>query len=1062
MDDSSLAGVERLDGRVPVAHVSRYSCNFSSVADEPPTRPVPKAHILGRIPREVPASSKARFRVEKFSSANELDVSPFPDNRMACEEDKSNGSQVFSSERCEFHEETEPHYGIFSSQLRLEDMMQRISQSQVSLANMVFDVQQDVKGIFSCLQTDHQAMTKRGRVSLSNSRRSRANELPFGGLFQETSVSSVSMRARHEPSLSTNSRHGTLPPPTMSHGELVGTASQSANPTILAPSLPPGWPSALRMRDEISGRAEQTMGTKELDATVKFSGQRQYMQSLSVQTGTRSFLMHPNSTKRLIFDLCSLAILLYDLTMIPFVVAWDLDLEGFVAWSSYITACFWSIDLGMNFITGYQRDGEVEMRPHMVARQYIRHSFLPDFMILICDWASIMISTQTSSNDTGSGDAAQRLRMLRFAKMSKLIRVAGLLRLVRLLRIVEDFVDRSVSEVYRMMLTVVGLFFFVLWLNHLLCCGWFWIGLNAPTDTGSRWIDEGDVLYGDRSSLTSASSSFQYLTSFHWSMVQLTLGSMEVTATNTVERCYSIVLLLFGLLFSSTLVSSLSATMIDFQMRMNTTYHRVRMLRNYLHQNKVDGNLSHRVMQQAEKRVASKEKLIEEDVSMLQSLSVSLRAELRFFIFKPHLLRHPLFRLWVNLSPATARHLCYDDSGAVEFTFLQPLDDLFVAGETIDTAYFLISGALWYTQEPEFSAVEDKSQMLVKEHTWLCEAALWASWICVGSTEAERMCEVLQIRAEGVFLAMQKHQLINEITVGYGTHFFSRIVTAAPPTCQYPTDLEVPFTDFGEIVASMDHSLQMVIARDALQGQRGVQPHLDSLSKFPYAREQVQLDLVAHRLGRKRNQEVSAFTLEKEVSKGEATIVLNGDGEVQRVVSLVAFDITNEDTPGEIFVQLGKYEEGSLVADCTLPGARIKLGETPLAAANRIMETRLHEAHESITMERLQRETDSAKDSGVDWLRKLYLRTVAHAIMCGPILAPTVRVQRSEAHFPMKEAYVFHNPQGKIVLYGWVQRSQFQFFKTYEGENSLSSWLSSLEMDEGGRETLGHTLVLRF
>lgn len=767
-------------------------------------------------------------------------------------------------------------------------------------------------------------------------------------------------------------------------------------------------------------------------------------------------LVHPNSPIRLIFDLCSLVILLYDLTMIPFVVAWDLDFGGFVEWSSYLTASFWSVDLFMNCITGYVQDGELEMRPHLVAKKYLGRAFLPDFMILFCDWTSILISTQTSAE--GSGDAAQRLRMLRFAKMSKLIRVAGLLRLIRLLRVIEEFVDRSVSEVHRLLLTVIGLFFLILWLNHLLCCVWYWIGWNAPSDTELRWItlgDAGDVVYGDRDIL------FQYITSFHWSIAQLTLGAIEVNATNTWERIYSIFLLLVGLLFSSTLVSSLSATMIDFQMRMNTTYQRVRMLRNYLRQNKVDGILSHRVMQQAEKRVANKEKLCENDVVMLHSLSASLRAELRFYIFKPHLQRHPLFRLWVNLSAATARQLCYD-GGALEYIFLQPLDDLFVAGEQADAAFCLVSGTLWYIQEPEYSPVDVKRQSLVENNAWLCESALWVSWICVGSTEAQTTCQVLQIRADGVFSAMQKHQLIKEITVGYGSHFSSRIVTAGPPTSEYPTDLEVPFTDFGEIVASMEHNLQILIARDALQKWSDTPCAADAFSKFPtYAMEQAHLELVTNVFHGRKVKEVDVVTMEREVSDGQAVVVLNGDGKVQRVVSLVAFEVTNEEVPGQVFVQLGTVQQEALVADCTLPGARLLRGETPMVAVNRIMETKLYGVQQNISIESLVRESEY-KDSGVDWLEKIYLRTVAHSIMCGPFLAPTVRVRRP-TELPLEEAYVVHNPQnGGIVLYGWVQRSYYDFLKTAEGEHALQNWLSLLEIDDCGQQTLGHKLVLRF
>ena len=58
-----------------------------------------------------------------------------------------------------------------------------------------------------------------------------------------------------------------------------------------------------------------------------------------------------------------------------------------------------------------------------------------------------------------------------------------------------------------------------------------------------------------------------YLSAFHWSLAQITLGATELIAFNSCERVLSVLLMFFGLLFGSTLVSSLSATLIGMQMR---------------------------------------------------------------------------------------------------------------------------------------------------------------------------------------------------------------------------------------------------------------------------------------------------------------------------------------------------------------------------------------------------------------------------------------------------------------------------------------------------------------
>ena len=88
------------------------------------------------------------------------------------------------------------------------------------------------------------------------------------------------------------------------------------------------------------------------------------------------------------------------------------------------------------------------------------------------------------------------------------------------------------------------------------------------------------------------SEQYQYVTSLHWAMAQMTLGSIEIVSASTVERLVTISMMLIGLLVSSALVSSLSAAMVSFQMRRTEQNETMRILRQYLRQNKVDSSLS--------------------------------------------------------------------------------------------------------------------------------------------------------------------------------------------------------------------------------------------------------------------------------------------------------------------------------------------------------------------------------------------------------------------------------------------------------------------------------------
>lgn len=52
----------------------------------------------------------------------------------------------------------------------------------------------------------------------------------------------------------------------------------------------------------------------------------------------------------------------------------------------------------------------------------------------------------------------------------------------------------------------------------------------------------------------------------HWAVGQIALGPVDSIPQNTLERIFCVLATMIGFLFGSTLVSSLSAAMIDYQM----------------------------------------------------------------------------------------------------------------------------------------------------------------------------------------------------------------------------------------------------------------------------------------------------------------------------------------------------------------------------------------------------------------------------------------------------------------------------------------------------------------
>jgi hypothetical protein len=268
-------------------------------------------------------------------------------------------------------------------------------------------------------------------------------------------------------------------------------------------------------------------------------------------------------------------------------------------------------------------------------------------------------------------------------------------------------------------------------------------------------------------------ATYTNVTTFHWAVAQLTLGSIEIVCANSIERIYNVFCMLIGLLFGSALISSLSATMVEIQTARKDQTQKLRVLRHYyMRENPIKAKLSNFVM-------------------AFQLLSQSLRTDLRFAVFKPYILRHPLFLLWYRVDPSVLSHMCQEH---VDMMHLSPQDDLFLPGAKCDKAYYVVEGDVDYIQEPSTSAVTGRTVQKVPKGAWISAAALWCQWIHVGQAVAHTTTELMWVNAEGVFNTMTRHSLVHDISLRYARSFQQRLFAAEPPHANYPSDIDVPFT----------------------------------------------------------------------------------------------------------------------------------------------------------------------------------------------------------------------------------------------------------------------------
>lgn len=671
----------------------------------------------------------------------------------------------------------------------------------------------------------------------------------------------------------------------------------------LPPSLPKDWPTSIEGRDVAVGEAQFTEHYHLPGAKLR----SQKTATLVLEETASRWVLDPNSNISLMLAAFTLLVLCHDMYMVPFVLAWELPLEGLIMTSAWASCLYWTFDMFMGFISGYNTGHEVELRFMRLIRHYATTWFIPDLVVVLADWFSLVVALQGRElvDRRGAGSFG---KLFRFAKLGKLVRLLGLLRMTKVVQLFEEFIENSLSDHTRISLRLLQFLLGITWLCHLICCSWFAVG-RAESDTGMRWIDYNTSQGAVELPFMEAGILYQYVTALHWSLAQFSLGAIEITCFNSLERIFNMMCMFIGLIGGSVIVGTFSATMMDYQMVRKENAQKLSRLRRYLRENRksITKQTAQKVQQQATERLKVREKLQERDVHVLNLVSTTLRSELRFEIVQPLLNTHGLFQMWSMLDRSTIKRAC---SEHIEFQYYRPQDEIFVAGVVSDRAYHIAAGEVVYVKDPETSPVPEQEIIDVEQGTWLSEAGLWSLWMHVGTAKTVGRCDVLTVTASVVDVMVEHHPQVGSITRHYAKRYLRCISESLPPENAYPDDLEVPHTQFDEIVMCSPPSVQ-----------RAVSLHL--------------IDQAATRPGGFKQ-------LREEIRQGKCCIVLTKEGKIQRMVSVVVLNLTDND--GRILVEVGKLgsedggDERRFQPSCQLPAKKQAQGEVSMDTVQRILD----------------------------------------------------------------------------------------------------------------------------
>mmetsp|Transcript_8043 Transcript_8043/g.15026 ORF Transcript_8043/g.15026 Transcript_8043/m.15026 type:complete len:1104 (+) Transcript_8043:76-3387(+) len=434
------------------------------------------------------------------------------------------------------------------------------------------------------------------------------------------------------------------------------------------------------------------------------------------------WMLHPSSTKHLMWDMFGLALLAYDCVLIPLEV-YEIADTGFILGMAWTIRMYWTASIFKSFITGYlKNDGAVEMRFALVARRYCLTWLPMDLVVVLVDWAEVVVAGFASGGFQRFGSGLRGLRMVRTVRLIRLIKAPE----------ITSFINEQIrSEQILLVATIAKVIIIMLGVAHVLACAWFGIG---------RWSASGQISWLRESGVDKLDKGQQYVSSFHWSLSQFA-GELTQYPQNSSERIFTVCVLFFAIMVSAWFVSSITTSMTQLQIITSQQSTQTAVLRRYLVDQNISRPLALRVQRNAQHALREQKKNASENsVELLKFISNPLLVELHFEIHGHVLFHHPFFLHYNMVNPGGMRKVCHM---AVSVLSLHPGDVLFRDLEvpTHRRMFFVINGGLVYKHG-------QNSTTYVEKGDWMCEAILWTTWTHCGTVKAYTETQLLVLEAE--------------------------------------------------------------------------------------------------------------------------------------------------------------------------------------------------------------------------------------------------------------------------------------------------------------------------
>ncbi|CAD8139890.1 unnamed protein product [Paramecium pentaurelia] len=304
------------------------------------------------------------------------------------------------------------------------------------------------------------------------------------------------------------------------------------------------------------------------------------------------YIITPDGSIKMIWDLLCLAFVIYEMISIPFQISFEIEISKEISMTSLGV---FVLDILLNFNTGVYLDGILSMKRERIIKNYLSFWF----------WIDVISTFPYDIIIDESESLIQSAKLLRLFKFLKFIHILKLLRLAKLKKII-DILDEVIQNIriIGIVITFFKLFVFVLFLAHVLGC----IFHYASREESNSWLGDNE----------NADWQIRYIYSLYWGIATMTtVGYGDISPTTTTERGLGIILLLVACGGFAFTMNSIGFALSTLEEKTNVRKSKVNILNKYMKQANIPDGLQNKVRKYLEYVWDSHQILLNDITSLL-------------------------------------------------------------------------------------------------------------------------------------------------------------------------------------------------------------------------------------------------------------------------------------------------------------------------------------------------------------------------------------------------------------------------------------------------------------